>query len=225
MITVHHLENSRSQRVLWLLEELGASYEVKLYRRGRNMLAPPELRAVHPLGKSPVITDSGADGGGLRTIAETGAIFDYLFGLYDPGHLMPPPLSDERLDYSYYMYAAEGTFMTPLLLRLIAVNIRRRTPWPIKPVAWSIAASLENMLIKGALKANFDLWEAALTKSPWFAGDHFTAADIMMSFPVEAASATTDVLKRPRIKAWLDAIHARAAYKAALQRGGPYAYA
>ncbi len=216
MITVHHLENSRSQRILWLLEELQVPYDVKFYKRDKQLLAPPELRAVHPLGKSPIITDGG------RAIAETGAIMEYLLSAHGGGLVPTDP--DDRLNYIYWMYAAEGTFMTPLLLKLIAEGIRRRTPWPVKPVGWAIAGTLDKTLIKGQLAAIFDLWENALSRTPWFAGANFSAADIMMSFPVETAAARAGA-GTPRIRAWLEAIHARPAYKAALERGGPYAYA
>ena len=219
MITVHHLENSRSQRILWLLEELGVPYDIKFYKRDKQLLAPPELKAVHPLGKSPIITDNG------RTVAETGAIMDYLLSGYGAGRLVPPVGTDARLSYTYWMYAAEGTFMTPLLLKLVAEGIRQRTPWPVKPVGWAIAGGLEKTLVKGQLAAILDLWDATLTQSPWFAGVDFTAADIMMSFPVEVAVARAGAGRRPRLRAWVDAIHARPAYEAALARGGPYAYA
>ncbi len=219
MVTVHHLDNSRSQRILWLLEELGVPYDITFYKRDKRLLAPPALKAVHPLGKSPVITDNG------RAFAETGAIMDYLLNAYGDGRLVPPAGTEARFDYTYWMHAAEGTFMTPLLLKLVATGIRQRTPWPVKPVGNSIAGTLEKTLVNGPLAAMFDLWDQALTRSPWFAGDAFTAADIMMSFPVEAAASRAGASDRPPIRTWLDAIHARPAYQAALKRGGPYAYA
>ncbi len=219
MITVHHLDNSRSQRVLWLLEELGVPYEIKFYKRDKRMLAPPELKAIHPLGKSPVITDS------LRTIAETGAIMDYLVTTYGAGHLIPPAGTEDRFSYTYWMYYAEGSAMTPLLLKLIASNIRKRTPFLAKPIGNGIARTLENTLVIPSLKSHFDFWEDALTRSSYFAGQAFTAADIMMSFPVEAGAARADALTRPHVKAWLETIHSRPAFQAALKRGGPYAYA
>ena len=219
MITVHHLDNSRSQRILWLLEELGVAYDIKPYKRAKNLLAPPELKAIHPLGKSPVISDNG------RVIAETGAIMDYVLTNYGGGRLVPQAGTEARLDYTYWMYAAEGTFMTPLLLKLVAEGMRQRTPWPVKPVAWAIAGSLEKTLVKAPLAAIFDLWAAALNKAPYFAGQAFSAADVMMSFPVEAATARAGAVDRPEIKSWVERMHARPAYQAALKRGGPYAYA
>ncbi|MEI9904936.1 MAG: glutathione S-transferase [Asticcacaulis sp.] len=219
MITVHHLDNSRSQRILWLLEELGLAYDIKFYKRDKRLLAPPELKAIHPLGKSPVITD------GSRTIAETGAIMDYLVTTYGAGHLIPPAGTEDRFSYTYWMYYAEGSAMTPLLLKLIASGIRTRTPWLARPVANGIAKTLEKTLVTPALKDHFDLWETTLARTPWFAGSDFSAADIMMSFPVEAGTARADALTRPHVKAWLEAIHARPACQKALERGGPYAYA
>jgi glutathione S-transferase len=219
MIIVHHLNDSRSQRILWLLEELGLPYEIKMYQRQKNLLAPPELKAVHPLGKSPVITD------GLRTIAETGAIIDYIVTTYGAGHLIPPTGTEDRFSYTYWMYYAEGSAMTPLLLKLICANIPRRSPFLIRPIAAGIARALEKSLVTPNLKTHIDFWETSLSQSPWFAGAVFTAADVMMSFPLEAAAARADALTRPHVKAWLETIHARPAYKRALERGGPYAYA
>lgn len=222
MITVHHLDNSRSQRVLWLLEELTIPYALKLYKRQPNLLAPPELTKIHPLGKSPVITDDAHPG---RAFAETGAIMDYILTRYGNGRLVPSASSGARLDYTYWMYASEGTFMTPLLLRLITTNIKARAPFLIRPIAAKIASTLDDTLVAPNLAAHQNVWEDALTKAPWFAGLDFSAADIMMSFPVEAAAARAGADEKPRLKAWLETIHARPAYRRALDRGGPYAYA
>ena len=222
MITVHHLDHSRSQRILWLLEELGLPYRVEVYKRGSDLLAPPELKAVHPLGKAPVIEDSRLPG---RPIAETGAIMDYLLTQYGRGHLVPPVGTAARLDYGYWMYAAEGSFMTPLLLKLITDRIGPASPFLVRPVAAGIARSLRKLLVTPNLEAHIRLWEDALAKSEWFAGDAFTAADIMMSFPVEAAAERAGAGDRPHIKAWLERIHRRPAYRRALDRGGPYIYA
>jgi len=219
MITVHHLDNSRSQRILWLLEELEMPYEVRAYKRGKDMLAPPELKTVHPLGKAPVISD------GPRVAAETGAIIDYLLTAYGNGRLVPSAGSEERLSYTYWMYYAEGSAMTPLLLKLVTNSIRTRVPWLIKPIAAGIANSIDEKLVTPNLTVNIDFWEGALAKTPWFSGGEFTAADIMMSFPLEAAASRAGANTKPHIRAWLDAIHARPAYQRALERGGPYAYA
>ncbi len=220
MITVHHLNNSRSQRVLWLLEELGVAYEVRRYERdAQTMLAPPELRAVHPLGKSPVITDDG------RTIAETGAITEYLVGRYGDGRLVPPAGSEERLRYTYWLHFAEGSAMPPLVMTLVFRSLPRAVPALIRPIARRISAGVQQRFLNPTLAAQTELMEAELTRSDWFAGPEFSAADIMMSFPVEAAKQREVLGGRARLLGWLDRIHARPAWIAALARGGPYAYA
>jgi glutathione S-transferase len=225
MIVVHHLNNSRSQRVLWLLEELGVPYEVKRYERdAKTMLAPPELLAVHPLGKSPILTDDGITDGD-KTIAETGAIVDYLIQTYGGGRLIPPAGTPGRLRYTYWQHYAEGSAMTPLLLKLVFTALPARAPGLLKGLVKSIAAKAQSGFVDPQLKTHIDYWEAELGKSTWFAGPDFTAADIMMSFPLEAAAARAGAASRPRIKAFLDRIHATPAYRKALHRGGPYDYA
>ncbi|CAN5409396.1 glutathione S-transferase [soil metagenome] len=220
MIVVHHLNNSRSQRVLWLLEELGVPYEVKRYERdAKTMLAPPELRAVHPLGKSPVITD------GDKTIAETGAIIEYVLDTYGQGRLIPAAGTPERLRYTYWLHYAEGSAMTPLLLKLVFTALPNRAPGLMKGLVKAIAAKAQTGFIDPQLKTHIDYWEAELAKASWFAGPDFTGADIAMSFPLEAAAARAGAASRPRVKAFLDRIHARPAYRQALERGGPYDYA
>jgi len=221
MITVHHLNDSRSQRILWLLEELGLSYEIVRYQRDpKTMLAPPELRAVHPLGKSPVVDD-----GSVR-IAETGAIVDYLLEAHGDGRLKPPAGTEAARRFTYWLHYAEGSAMPPLLLKLVFGQLPRRAPGLVRPLVKSIAAKAQSGFVDPQLKAHVDYWEAELGRSEWFAGDAFTAADIMMSFPVEAgASRAFDPADRPRLKAFLDRIHTRPAYRRALERGGPYTYA
>jgi glutathione S-transferase len=219
MITVHHLNNSRSQRVLWLLEELGLPYQIKHYQRdAQTMLAPPELRAIHPLGKSPVITDEG------NTVAESGAIIDYLIGRYGNGRLIPADGTPERLRYTYWLHYAEGSAMLPLLLKLIFGRIATAPmPFFVKPIARGIVGNVRNAFIDPQLKLHLEYIESELTKSSWFAGEEFTAADIQMSFPLEAASARGgEAAGGPRTTAFLQRIHARPAYKAALEKGGPY---
>lgn len=218
MITVHHLENSRSQRILWLLEELGLEYDVKRYERDKTTsLAPPELKAVHPLGKSPVITDNGL------VVAETGAIIEYIVDTYGGGRLIPPAGSPERLRYTYWMHAAEGSVMPLMVMSLIFNRIDTAAPWLIRPVAWAITSQVRSAYLGPNLKANLDHMEAELGKSTWFAGSEMTAADVMMSFPVEAAAVRTDLgSEYPKLRAFLDRVQARPAYKKALERGGPY---
>jgi len=222
MITVHHLENSRSQRVLWLLEELGLAYEVKRYARDpKTMLAPPELAAVHPLGKSPVITD------GKVTVAESGAIVEYLLDTYGQGRLRPPPGTAEGRQFTYWLHFAEGSAMPPLLMKLVFDKVRTApVPFFIKPVVKAIADKVTKSFIAPNLQRQFDFMEAELAKRPWFAGAKFSAADIQMSFPIEAAAARAGLdASRPRLMDWLERIHARPAYQRALEDGGPYSMA
>jgi glutathione S-transferase len=223
MIVVHHLNNSRSQRVLWLLEELGLEYEIKAYQRDRKtMLAPPELRAVHPLGKSPVITDQRADGD--ITLAESGAILEYLAERYGAGRLAPAVAAPERLRYTYWMHFAEGSAMPPLLMKLVFDRIRSAPmPFFVRPIARSIADRALNAFVGPNLERNLDFMESELAKSEWFAGPRFSAADIQMSFPLEAARVRGGLdEKRPRLMAYLEKIHSRPAYLRALERGGKY---
>jgi glutathione S-transferase len=220
MLVVHHLNNSRSQRVLWLLEELGVPYAVKRYERdAQTMLAPPELKAIHPLGKSPVITDDG------KTIAETGAIVEYILDTYGAGRLIPPAGSPERLRFTYWLHYAEGSAMTPLLLKLVFTALPARAPGLLKWLVTSIANKAQQGFVDPQLKTHVDYWEAELTKAPWFCGSEFTAADIVMSFPLEAGAARAGAASRPHVKAFLEKIHARPAYQRALEKGGPYDYA
>ena len=219
MIVVHHLNNSRSQRVLWLLEELGVEYQVQRYERdAKTMLAPVSLRQVHPLGKSPVITD------GELTITESGAIVEYLAGRYGEGRLVPAAGKPERLRYTYWMHYAEGSAMPPLLLKLVFNRIETAPmPFFVRPFARGIAGRAKSSFIEPQIKLHLDFMEAELAKSLWFAGDDFTAADIQMSFPLEAAAARAGLdSTRPKLVAFLERIHARPAYRRALERGGPY---
>ncbi len=219
MITVHHLNNSRSQRILWLLEELGVPYEIRRYQRdARTLLAPPELLRVHPLGKSPVITD------GDLTIAESGAIVEYLVERYGKGALIPPPGSPERLRYTYWLHFAEGTAMPPLVMTLVFNRIERAPmPFFAKPIARGIAHKVKSDFIAPNLARIVDHMEAELGRSEWFAGDTFSAADVQMSFPVEAAAARAGGAKKPNMARFLDRIHARPAYQRALEKGGEFA--
>ncbi|MEG5058564.1 glutathione S-transferase [Microcoleus sp. A2-C5] len=219
MITVHHLNNSRSQRVLWLLEELDLEYEVKRYERDpKTMLAPASLRAVHPLGKSPVITDGGL------TLAESGAIVEYLVDRYGGGRLAPELGTPERLRYIYWLHYAEGSAMPPLVLKLV-FNQVETSPMPFfaRPIARSIVARVNKSFIDPQIALHLGYLEAELEKSLWFVGSEFTAADIQMSFPLEAAAAQVGLdSSRPKLMGFLDRIHGRPAYRRALERGGAY---
>jgi glutathione S-transferase len=217
MITVHHLENSRSQRVLWMLEELGLDYEVKLYKREPSMQAPASLRAVHPLGKSPVITDGGA------TFAESGAILEYLVETYGNGRFSPRPGTVERHNYTYFLHYAEGSLMPLLFMKLVFGRLPSRVPWLMKPVAKAIAAGADKSLLNPQIGTQFMFLESELYQREWFAGAEFSAADIQMSFPLEAAAARSPLFKQlPKLSAFVARIHARPAYKRALEKGGPH---
>ncbi|WP_158916474.1 glutathione S-transferase [Caulobacter sp. S45] len=209
MIRVHHLNNSRSQRVLWLLEELELPYEIVAYARdAKTMLAPDTLKAVHPLGKSPVIQD------GALTLAETGLIVEYLVDCYGQGRLSPERGSGTYWRYAYWLHYAEGSLMTPLILKLVLNRL-------------GLLGRPARGFVDAQLKLHFDYLEGELATSPWFAGPEFSAADIMMSFPLEAGSsrAGVDAVSKPNLHGFLERIHARPAYQRALEKGGKYAYA
>ncbi|MET0307383.1 MAG: glutathione S-transferase [Sphingomonas sp.] len=206
-LIVHHLENSRSQRVLWLLEELELPYEIQRYERNKaTMLAPPELRRVHPLGKSPVIEDEG------RIVAETGAIVEYLVEKAG-GRLGVPGHREEALRYRHFLHYAEGSLMPPLFTKLVLSRV-------------PLLGKMAQKKFQPMIDVHLDYVEGALAEREWFAGSDFTAADVMMSFPLEAAVSRAAATEgRPHLAAWLAKIHARSAYQAALKAGGPYAYA
>jgi glutathione S-transferase len=219
MIVVHHLNNSRSQRVLWLLEELELPYEIKRYKRDpQTMLAPTSLREVHPLGKSPVITD------GKLTLAESGAIIEYLIERYGNGRLVPALGTLEHLRYTYWLHYAEGSAMPPLLLKLIFDQIEKNPmPFFVRPIARLIVSRVKSSFIEPQIAQHLDYMEAEIGKSTWFTGNEFTAADIQMSFPLEAAVARGGLnASRPKLMAFLNRIHTRPAYQQALERGGAY---
>jgi glutathione S-transferase len=222
MIVVHHLNNSRSQRILWLLEELGLDYEIRKYQRDpKTMLAPPELRAIHPLGKSPVITD------GEATVAESGAIIEYLLERYGNGRLVPAFGTADKLRYTYFLHYAEGSAMTPLLLKLVFDRIETSPmPFFVKPIARGIAQKVKSTYVMPQIKQHLDYMEAELGKTEWFAGDAFSAADIQVSFVLEAAASRGGLGENyPKLMAFLARIHARPAYARALRRGGKYDFA
>jgi glutathione S-transferase len=221
MITVHHLENSRSQRVLWLLEELGTPYAVQRYARNPvTMLAPPELKAVHPLGKSPVIDDDGT------VVAESGAIVEYLVDTHGGGRLKPSLGTPEAQRYTYWLHFAEGSLMPPLLVALIFAKVRgAKLPFFVKPIVKGIAAQVHKAYIDPNVNNLLAFMEAELQQREWFAGDTFTAADVQMSYPLEAAAAGRagfTAQSHPKLHAWLMRCQARPAYQLALAAGGPY---
>jgi len=207
MIRVHHLNNSRSQRVLWLLEEIGLPYEVVRYQRdAKTMLAPESLKRIHPLGKSPVIEDR------THILAETGLIVAYLIANYGP-QLAPEPSSDLYWRYLYWLHYAEGSAMPPLLLKLVLNRL-------------GLLGRPAKGFVDRQLATHLNYLESELATQPWFVGQQFTGADIMMSFPLEAAAQRAGLdASRPRLMDFLQRIHARPAYVRALERGGPYAFA
>jgi glutathione S-transferase len=221
VIVLHHLNQSRSQRVLWLLEELGVPYEIRFYQRDpATMLAPPELKKVHPLGKSPVITDADA---GL-TLAESGAILEYLVQRYGDGRLRPVPGSPDAVRYLYFMHYAEGSAMPPLLMKLIFDRIKKaKMPFFARPIARKIAQGALDGFVLPSIQAHLDYLDSELSARPWFTGEEFTVADIQLSFPIEAARVRGGLDEtRPRLMDYLQRIHERPAYQRALERGGKF---
>ena len=218
MLTVHHLENSRSQRILWLLEELGVDYDIKRYGRDKETsLAPPELQEVHPLGKAPVVEDDG------QVVAESGAIVEYLVGKYDDGTLLPEEGTPQRLAYTYWLHYAESSLMPLLLMSLIMTRIETKAPALVRPIARKIAQSVREGYIDPNLDRHLAFVDKTLQESTWFCGEQMTAADCQMSFAIEAAEVRTDLRSQyPHLADFLDRIRARPAYKAALDRGGHY---
>jgi glutathione S-transferase len=218
MITVHHLENSRSQRILWLLEELGIDYEIERYGRDKETsLAPPELREVHPLGKAPVIEDDGL------VVAESGAIVEYLVGKYDDGTLLPADGTSERRAYTYWLHYAESSLMPLLLLSLVMNRIETQAPLLVRPITRKVAQSVRDGYLDANLQRHLEFMESTLEQSTWFCGEHMSAADCQMSFSIEAAEVRTDLRRDyPHLAGFLERIRARPAYQAALDRGGHY---
>jgi glutathione S-transferase len=224
MITVHHLETSRSQRVLWLLEELGVPYEIKLYKRDpKTRLAPAALKAIHPLGKSPVITD------GTETIAESGAILEYLVERYgahgtdELAHLQPAAGTPEYRQSRFWMHYAEGSLMNWLVMKLVFMTIPTQPmPFFVRPIARQLCAQVQAKLIDPNLATALTFMEDHLASHDWFAGEHLSIADFQMSFAVEAALARgVEAGNFPGLRAYRDRMTARPAYQRALAQGGP----
>ncbi len=206
-LKVHHLNNSRSQRILWLLEELGVPYEIVQHQRDAvTNLAPPELLDIHPLGKSPVIEDKG------QVVFESGAIVEYLCERHGGTHLVPARGTDDHIRYLEWLHFAEGSAMLPFLLRLYTSRLGDAAA-PLKP------------RIDEQLESHFKYMEDSLLPSGFFVGDGLTGADIMLSFPAEAAVKMGLAFDKPKLTAYVANIHARPGYQAALAKGGPYAYA
>lgn len=216
-LVVHHLNNSRSQRILWLLEELGIPYSITKYERTPKMVAPPELLKVHPLGKSPVITD------GDLTVAESGAIIEYLIAKYGNGRFSPPDAG--YIDNLYYNHYAEGSLMPLMVNKLIFGTIPDRTPLLVRPVARAICNGVISTMIEPQLKQNLDMIETHLAKNPeaFFAGgSEPSSADFLMLFPMEALFSRSSNEVGPTIRKYVDRVHARPAYQRALEKGELY---
>ncbi|WP_422509882.1 glutathione S-transferase family protein [Stenotrophomonas sp. GZD-301] len=221
MIKVHHLDHSRSLRVLWMLEELGLPYQVVTYRRDpKTWLAPQALRDVHPLGKSPVLQDDAL------VLAESGAILEYLADRYDSARQLSPELlpaqAPERVRYRYWMHYAEGSAMPPLLLSLVFARVRKAPmPFFARPIARGIADKVMKSFVGPQLALHLDWMERELGNAPWFAGERFTAADIQMSFPIQAAASRAGSMEAyPKLRSFLQRIEQRPAYQRAVERGG-----
>lgn len=224
MITVHHLETSRSQRVLWLLEELGVPYDIKLYKRNpATRLAPPELKAVHPLGKSPVITDDG------QIVAESAVILEHLADRYadkaqgDLAHLQPPKGTPAHAQSRFWMHYAEGSLMPWLVMKLVFLTIPTQPmPFFVRPIASQLCKQVRQKLVNPNLNNGFDFIEKHLAAHTWFAGEHLSLADFQMSFVIEVAMARgADMQRFPRMAAYKARMEARPAYQRALAKGGP----
>lgn len=206
-ITVHHLNNSRSQRILWLLEELNVPYEIEHYARDAvTNLAPEALLKMHPLGKSPLIEDAG------NIIFESAAIVEYICERHGGAHLVPPRGTDQHIRYLEWLHFAEGSAMTPILLNLYTARLGEAAA-PLHP------------RIDQQLESHFQFMEDSLKATGWFVGDGLSGADIMMSFPAEAAVKMGRATNRPNLTKFVETIHARPAFQHALDKGGPYAYA
>lgn len=223
MITLHHLENSRSQRILWLLEELGVDYEIKLYKRDpKTNLAPDELKAIHPLGKSPLITDGG------KVIAESAVIVNYLIRNYDKdGRFTTAPDSEAAQQNEYWLHFAEGSLMPYLVMSLVFTKVKTAPmPFFVRPVAKGIADQVMKSFISPNVENSLRFIEDHLSKNMWFAGENMSASDFQMIFPLEAAMTRSGIAsKLPAINAWVKKVHALPAYQNALKKGGPYDYA
>jgi glutathione S-transferase len=217
MIIVHHLEKSRSQRIVWLLEELGIPYEIEHYKRDPNtMLAPDSLRRVHPLGKSPVITD------GDTVVAESGAIIEYLVEKHGGGRLKPAVDDPNWLNYQYWLHYAEGSLMPLMVMKLIFSRVPKAPmPFFAKPIAKKISGGMVGGFVQPRIEEQLRLVESHLASHTWFAGEALTAADVQMSFPLQAAGARANLDALPHIRDFIQRVEARPAYQRGIERTGP----
>ena len=223
MLVVHHLNNSRSQRVLWLLEELGVPYEIRHYQRDAE-----DDAGAAGVAQGASARQVAGDHRRRATLAESGAIVEYIVDRYGEGRLVPKKGTADRLRYTYWLHYAEGSAMSPLLMKLVFDNIAKgRVPFFARPVVNAIVRKVMDGFVGPQLKTHIDHMESELARSPWFAGKEFCAADIQMSFPVEVAKQRVpfNASSRPNLMAFLERIHGRPAYRRALERGGAYSFA
>ncbi|MBY4889385.1 glutathione S-transferase [Pantoea sp. DY-15] len=215
MITVHHLENSRSHRVLWLLEELAVPYQIKRYQRENSLLAPDSLKKVHPLGKSPVITD------GNRVIAESGAILEYLQLKYDSEHQLTLSHEDEQIQARYWLHYAEGSLMPLLVMKLVFAQLGKKpVPWLLRPAGIALSKGIQKAWLNKQLALHGRVIEEHLTQHAFFAGSRFSIADVQMSFPLLALQLRGSLRDTPATARWLETMQQRAAWQRAIQQGG-----
>lgn len=218
MLTVHHLENSQSIRILWLLEELGVDYEMKMYDRDtETLLAPADFKAVSPLGTAPAMTD------GDLALSESNAIMDYILDRHDNGRLRPGADAPNRTRYLFWYHAAQGSLQPLLMMKFVFSRMRGGVPFFIKPLIGSVLDRVEGMLIKPRLEAIFALIEQDLGTADWFGGDEITAADMSMGYCMEAAAARAGLDKRyPKALAWIARMKATPSYRAAVKKDGKF---
>lgn len=222
MLHLHHLENSRSFRILWLLEELDVPYQLTIYERNKVGLAPERLERVHPMGKAPILIDNN------KTLIESGFIIEYLLKHYDSAQALKPKDEDESAweKYTFWMHFAEASAMPPLVMRLIFTKIVERSPTLIKPVAKGIRKQIEELMITPNIGKSLDLMEQHLRDNNWFGGEEFSAADIQMHFVVAAANArqSLDKVKYANIINWQKRCEIRPAFQSAVEKGGKLAF-
>lgn len=217
MLTVHHLNQSRSQRVLWALEELGVPYQIVRYQREKTMLAPESLKKVHPLGKSPVIEDNGL------IIAESGAILEYLQETYDNQQRFKPQETKQKLDYRFWLHYAEGSLMPLLLMKLVISRLGKPpVPFGVRSIGKVLANGIEKTFLNRQLETHARFMETELAQKSGFAGDHISMADFQMSFPVFALLARGGIDNLPNLRAWKKRVEMRPAWQRAIVQGGPF---
>ncbi|POU70764.1 glutathione S-transferase [Leclercia sp. LSNIH6] len=217
MIKVHHLNQSRSQRVLWALEELSLPYQIVRYQRDKTMMAPATLRKIHPLGKSPVLEDNGL------ILAESGAILEYLQETYDPGSQMKPQDRALKLQYRFWLHYAEGSLMPLLLMKLVFASLGKPpVPFGLRTLGKVLGQGVEKAYLNRQLETHARFLDSSLEKHRWFAGDHLSMADVQMSFPVFALLERGGIDNLSRLQSWKKNVEMRPAWQRAIQQGGPF---